>query len=927
MIPKEHAAISGGLPPACWRFGEAAFDEARWELRVRDTTVELEPRPLEILLLLLRHAGETVTREELLLAVWGHAHLSENTLSNAIAKLRRALGDESQSLIVTVHRVGYRLAVPVTRQELPRATPAPVLFRSGDPVPRREGWTLLRPLAPAFNCEVWLGQQAPDGAQRVFKFSHDGLRLSSLKREATLSRLLQGALESRGDIVRVLDWSFDQAPFFIECEYGGLSLPDWAESQGGLGQVPLPLRLRLLAQVAEAVAAAHSVGVLHKDLKPANVLVDAAAGDWRIRLTDFGSGDFADPARLAELGTLRMGFTQVQGGAGDSVSGSPLYLAPELLDGHAPTVQSDLYALGVMLYQLIVADLRRPMAPDWERSVGDELLRQDVTDAASGDPARRLASARELAERLYTLEARRQRLEAARTRQARQEALQQALDRTRARRPWLIALVLSMSLGLLLSLWFFRLSTRARDEALRQFDIAQAVNDFLDNDLMASANPNSGGSSAITVLEAVHKAADRIDTRFAASPQVALALHQTVGNTYRALGNYAAAETEFRRAQAIAVAGAAPALGADSEAALGNELLLAQTLAYENRYPEAQAILDRIEALAGQRRFDDPMIAVRLWDVRALFDHHHTDLLAAARDSDHTLQALAQLRAQHPKAYEANTQAVALTRLHIAQDFQDAGRGQEAEDIERALIGELGARRGFADPLTIRVQQQLVDNLLQEGRLDQAGALLPALVEDARQVLGGANRIFLYIVREQALVYEKQGRRPEALAAAVQAEQGYRALFGPDNDATVLAMNDSARMLAASGAADAAIAKYREAEAAAVRIQGPHSRLAQLLAYSLADTALDQGQAGQAAPLLAALDPEVLNTAAPGAAWVARLEYQRGRVQAQSGDGNAARAAFDAALRSAGEDDVLRQAITSELQRLPQGAAERIHHL
>lgn len=100
---------------AIWCFANAQFDQRKWRLRVDDQELELEPRPLQILLCLLYHAGETVTKKELLHTVWGHHYLSENALSNAVSKLRKALQGESHSVIVTVHRVGYRLAAPVFR--------------------------------------------------------------------------------------------------------------------------------------------------------------------------------------------------------------------------------------------------------------------------------------------------------------------------------------------------------------------------------------------------------------------------------------------------------------------------------------------------------------------------------------------------------------------------------------------------------------------------------------------------------------------------------------------------------------------------------------------------------------------------------------------------------------------------------------------
>src|SRR5690606_28723635 len=72
----------------CWTFGEAEFDEGRWQLRVRGEPVDLERRPLEVLQYLLRHAGEAVTKDELLAAAWSGRVVVEAVLTNAIGKLR-----------------------------------------------------------------------------------------------------------------------------------------------------------------------------------------------------------------------------------------------------------------------------------------------------------------------------------------------------------------------------------------------------------------------------------------------------------------------------------------------------------------------------------------------------------------------------------------------------------------------------------------------------------------------------------------------------------------------------------------------------------------------------------------------------------------------------------------------------------------------
>src|ERR1700733_777785 len=96
-----------------WRFGDYEFDELARELRIKGAPLELESKPLEVLLQLLLHAGEVVTKEELLESVWPDVMVVDGSLATAVSKLRKGMGDEDHPAIVTVPRVGYRLAVPV----------------------------------------------------------------------------------------------------------------------------------------------------------------------------------------------------------------------------------------------------------------------------------------------------------------------------------------------------------------------------------------------------------------------------------------------------------------------------------------------------------------------------------------------------------------------------------------------------------------------------------------------------------------------------------------------------------------------------------------------------------------------------------------------------------------------------------------------
>ncbi len=315
---------------------------------------------------------------------------------------------------------------------------------AGLAIPTRPNWVLERGVGEGGFGEVWIASHAKTGARRVFKFCFESERLRGLRREVVLFRLLKEALGDRDDIAQILDWQFDEPPYFLEGEYSaGGDLSAWAEDHGGAGEIPLDERLELVAQTAVALGAAHSVGVLHKDIKPANILIhtDPETQRSRARLTDFGIGLVTDREALAKQGITAHGLTQTLL-SGSGSTGTPLYLAPEVLAGQPPTTRSDVYALGVVLYQSVAGNFERVLAPGWERDVDDALLREDIAGCVDGDPARRLASADELAQRLRGLEQRR----AQRESEARQR--REAERAHRRRRQFTLASIVGVSLTL-----------------------------------------------------------------------------------------------------------------------------------------------------------------------------------------------------------------------------------------------------------------------------------------------------------------------------------------------------------------------------------------------------------------------------------------------------------------------------------------------
>ena len=737
-----------------YRFADCQLDSRTLELSVRGALSRLEPKPLELLLFLLRHPGEVVTKDELQDGVWPGRILSESVLTKAVARLRQALGDEQQAIIRTVHGYGYRLLAPVTVEVAsPMTASAPQLKLSpGDSLPLRPHWKLGEQLGSGGLGEVWLAHHSKTGERRVFKFALDAAGLTALKREITLFRVLKDTYGERPDLIRLLDWNIDEPPYFIEAEYAaGGALPQWAESRGGLAQVPLAERLELVAQAAEALAAAHAAGVLHKDLKPANLLVGLdAAGRPQIRLGDFGSGRLMDLARLERLEITRLGFTRVAGAADDAggdSSGTPFYYAPELLAGQQPTVQTDLYALGVVLYQMIVGDLKRPLTVGWEAEIADPLLREDVAAAAAGRGEERLRDAAELARRLRSLPQRAARQAELAAQQAEAERLNARLARLGALRRRLVPLAATLLVGIVATSYMAWQARQARDRAELEAAKAEAINRFVNEDLLNAANPlqRPPGAPEVTVRAAIEAAVRTVDSRFADQPAVAASVLTTLGVLRHEFGDYDAAIALFDQAIRHAETAAAPA---ERDKA---RLERAAVLISAGRDGDAVAALESL--LADQRTQPVAALETRLRLLEA----------QSRQGSDAAyLAPLAALRSEaNRRLGEPNGIAGEAGGL-IASIHRVAGRPERGVDDARQAWADLKAVYGADHPTTLKVQVNLAHGLDALGRRDEAVA---AVREAARRIearFGAMATDSLYAQNELGYILNLQGRYAEA---------------------------------------------------------------------------------------------------------------------------------------------------------------------
>jgi len=122
---------------------------------------------------------------------------------------------------------------------------------------------------------------------------------------------------------------------------GGVTLRDWIETHD---RIVGPDILSIASQLADAIDYAHGRGIIHRDIKPGNVLFESDP-QGRIALCDFG------------IASIMGAFGYAITAAGGDITGSPGYLAPELIQGNAATAKSDIYSFGIVLYEMIAKKL------------------------------------------------------------------------------------------------------------------------------------------------------------------------------------------------------------------------------------------------------------------------------------------------------------------------------------------------------------------------------------------------------------------------------------------------------------------------------------------------------------------------------------------------------------------------------------------
>jgi tetratricopeptide (TPR) repeat protein/tRNA A-37 threonylcarbamoyl transferase component Bud32 len=645
-------------------------------------------------------------------------------------------------------------------------------------------WRVVSLLGRGGMGEVYLAERCdPAFAQRVaLKVIKRGMDSQAIVKRFVRERQILARLD-HPNLAHLLDGGTgpDGRPYFALEWVEGEPITSWCQRR----DVDLDGRLRLMHTVCMAVASAHMRLVVHRDLKPANILVTA---DGTVKLLDFGiakllADDDAEGLTLTQLGARAL---------------TPAYAAPEQILGDPVSTATDVYALGVLLYELITgalphrrdqralqalanavehetverpsAVLRRPRdrARLVGRVAGSRLARRVAGDldlivmtAVHRDQARRYPSARALGNDLGHFLA-------GRPIRARPDEvgyrMRKFVSRHRLPVAALGAGILALLAGLGLSLWQAHAASRAAQRADAEAQRAERVKSFLVS-IFQQSDPETGEGAKLTARELLERGAASVDAGLAGEPQVQAELLDAVARIENNLGLLDQGLAHAQRALALRRAVLPP-----SDGRIGLSLdTLGEVLRSRGAMAESRKRFEAaIPMLIRSYGADSTEVAVARRDLGGSVRQPQESRLAVVL----LRQALATFVRRYGEAHVESAE----TLLELGLAFEQDRQYREAEAAYRRAWALLERSLGPRNTKVSGAQEALAGLLDRTGRAAEARPLLERALAVDRAVLGPrAERL-----GEILFSYGNLLRREEDYAAAERALSEALAIFGPD---------------------------------------------------------------------------------------------------------------------------------------------------
>lgn len=683
-------------------------------------------------------------------------------------------------------------------------------------------YSIVRVLGEGGMGVVFLAERRDLQSQVAIKILRDAW-VSPARRERFSSEQQTLAQLNHPSIARLYDADTlpDGTPLFVMEYVEGSSLVEYCRKRN----CSIIERLKLFRSVCEAVDYAHGQAVIHRDLKPSNILV---RNDGTVRLLDFGIAKQLEDVNLAADATLT-----------SSRFLTPAYASPEQISGGQVGIQSDVYSLGVILYELLCGQLpfdfssRTPTEAlailDSDPAKPSEVVQRTVPERSANslggkgsvpkaawtdldvlcltamhkDHQRRYRSVEALIRdidhylRGEPLEARPD------------SALYRMQKFVGRNRRAVVASSLASVLVVALVIFYTLRLAKARNAAFAEAARTQRVEQFM-QDLFQGDAESTGPADdlrVVTVLERGEKQARALDD----DPEIQADLYQTLGTMYDQLGKYGQAESLLKAslAQRKTTDGADSAKVAESLVALANlrndqaQLAEAETLAHQGlqmskrHLPPDHPIVARATLTLG-----------RILDNRGKYDEAIPTLEEAMRlesgprgvpaDLSATISELANTQYYlghydiskdlNERALQMDEQIYGDRNPNVAQDLTNLADIQyqwshyaEAERLQRTAVGIMQAWYGKDHPETADDMTILGKYLIAEGRAEEAIPILRESLAALEKHYGKVHPRVALAVGELGLALQHQGSLDEAEADFRRQADIYRSVYGEKN--------------------------------------------------------------------------------------------------------------------------------------------------
>ncbi|MEQ8762874.1 MAG: tetratricopeptide repeat protein [Planctomycetota bacterium] len=765
---------------------------------------------------------------------------------------------------------------------------------------------------------VFLAEQESTGRDVALKVIRPGFSSpetrARFEREAKLLARLRHPGIARIFEAGVHDADGDAALPFIAMErVPGPSLLDYLRDT----ELDEREKIGLLLPICDAIEHAHRQGVVHRDLKPGNVLVDTSGEVPRAMIVDFGIARALEASQATTLRTRP-----------DQILGTVRYMSPEQAQGLEVDGRSDVYALGVVLHELLTGEpphrLEGCSLPEALRIVTEEDiaplrahgthwphdLEIVVGKALEKEASRRYASAAELAADL-------RRVLAHEPIHARSPSVLYRFQKFSRRHRALVASLTIVFLILTVATvvasraaWSERIQRQkvqralsaeetaraeaqrqreeaeesrriadvarqkaedARVEAERQVQVTQEVNDFLNQDLLAASDPYLSRDRALTVRELLDRAAEKLEGRFPDQPLVEAALRNTLGTAYSGLGLFQEAGRHFERLLELTRA----QRGEEHLDTIRAMVLVAVNLDRLGKAQESEPFHRQVLSLRRTRLGDDHPDTLDAVNNLAAWCFYRGGFEEAGQLWQELLERRRELEGE-------DATGTLNVMVNLAYLYVVTGRLEEAEPMYRHVLERRREKYGDDHPATLRVRVNLAGLYDQAQRWEEAERELVSILEAQRRTLGEDHPDTLLSLNNTASVLKRLGRIDEAERLYREVLERRRRTLGDRHPHTLLSLNNLAVLLDRRRQYDEAAQLYQEAVAGMRATSGTAHPDTLNVSGNYADLL---GSAGRHEEALKLLDESLdqAATAGAGSSALQALRFRRARLLARAG--------------------------------------------